>query len=304
MHRIFSALTLAAVTCSVHAPAQADEPFTCIAERRHVRYTVKLSGASDHRSMSVLDSRGQVTSGRATVYRRGTRFYLPGERGAGFKLGIDDDKASLCFADGGNDCSRCEPIASHRERFISESSCVTTTPRGLLSVTLFDTGEPSPEMLIEDESGELAWGAADIFSGIDTTASLAIGPSEGYSYQMDSGFLCTPADSQECYPCEDRFYHSDQRATALPVTVLAKCTYAGIHARLTEQGGEYFLSLWYNQREEGTGGGAGYFNGPATYLGADRFRYGEHELTLLGIGGELCTLWDGCGPCTDEFESN
>lgn len=276
--------------------ARADAPFACSAEKSGITYTVELTGPSDRRSMSVTDSRGTITSGRATLYRHGTRFFLPGPSRTGFKLGIEGDKASLCFDDGGNDCHACQPLSSRRERYLRKQTCFTNTPRGNYWVTLYFSGEPSPEMVLWDEQGELASGPARYSVRSETFASLQVGPNEFYYYQVDANALCTQ-DQYECYPCSLVEIDDNNASMVAPATILAQCEYAGIDALLYEQGGDTFLDIDYHQRGSDFGDEEGWYAGPATYIGGDRWEFGVYRLSLLGSVAELCTPWNGCGPC-------
>jgi hypothetical protein len=289
------AIAVALWMLQTHVRAQ--EPFECNAEKLGVTYTVRLDGATEHRSMTVYDSRGSKASGRAAVYRHGTRFFLPGENGAGFTLGIDGSSVSLCFEDGGNDCHVCKPIVSRRQRYREKSSCVTSTAHGRYVVTLYRTDDPAAEMVIEDESGELAAGAAQYSFYQEGIAILPVGPSESYTYYEYANTLCL-LDPRECYPCESHSVDTGTEPQTSPATVLARCVYNGIEARLTEQAGDIFMSIDNHRQWLGLGSGSGWYQGPATNLGSDRWRYGDYELSLFGTTAELCTPADGCGPCS------
>lgn len=292
MHRIIIMFTLASACFAAHA--RADAPLECIARKEGIDYTVQLTGASDNRSLTVTDSRGTVTSGRAAVYRRGTRFFLPGERGDGFKLGIDGDSWSLCFDDGGRDCYSCQPIASPRERYFAKQVCAIETPMGPYTATLYSNGTPVQELVLADSAGEYASGPAHTGVHAEQFVSLWIGPSERYWYLVDAQFLCPTTDEDDCYPCSQSSYETNRDALRLPRTVLATCSTPTNEITLTEQGGHYFMSR--RGLEPQLGGDFG--DGPATYHGGDRWSFygGFYELTLSSGVGELCSS-GGCEPC-------
>jgi hypothetical protein len=304
MKRLIGVVVACAVW-SLQGSALAQEPFECNAVKLGVTYTVRLEGSSEHRSMTVYDSRGSKASGRATVYRHGTRFFLPGELGAGFKLGIDGSAASLCFENGGNDCHVCTRVAPREQRYREKSSCVTSTPYGRYVVTLYRTDEPSAEMVIEDESGELASGAAEYSFYQEGIAVLRVGPSESYTYYEYANTLCL-LDPRECYACDSHSVETGPAPQTSPAVTLARCVYDGIQATLIEQAGDMFMNINDHRQWLGLGSGSGWYEGPATNLGSDRWRYGDYELSLFGSSAELCTPGDGCGPCSysarDDFD--
>lgn len=269
--------------------------YECVARKWDVRYTVKLDGAYDHRSMTVIDSRGKVTSGRAIAYRHGTRFYLPDEFGAGFKLEPRDDSqpGSLCLEDGGRDCHPCEPLLSRRQRYLMKRVCTTSTPNGPYNATLYVTGEPTDELVIEDVTGEIASGPVQSISHVQTTMQLQIGPSEKYTFLPDAEFLCT-TDETECYPCEQSTFEFNETAPRFPRMVLTTCSTSSVEVTLSEQGADFFMSIESLEPDLGLGSSSG----PVVDLGGDRWGQGGfRELTLWSGYAQLCTLGQGCEPC-------
>lgn len=275
----------------------AGSSFECRANVRGVGHTVTLVDQDQFKEMSVVIDTGASFSGRAVMYRHGTRYYLPMAGQAGVKLALNADTASLCFGDSGTDCHRCDSVPP-RDQYVSKAFCDAMTSEGKLRVTLYSRGADAPEMVITDVKGaEVASGL--VVRGIysEETDFLYYGPHERYTLQANAGFFCKEADTRNfdpssCYPCALTFV--DGTASPRPQKVLVACNRDYDEFTLSIQDGKRQLMIFHN--EPGTWIRTA---GPAIEIAPNQWQLPGESLSLKldGSNAQICT-GGNCATCT------